>query len=456
MAGGFQMNHNYAFFRRVVLAFWLIFSFGVFSGANANPLFARQTGLKCVSCHTIYPELTPFGRKFKLGGYTLGEREKIPLALMAIISRNSINNNIDKSNGNQLFGKDREFVLEAASLFSGGKFSDNAGGFIQWTYNNISTTDNKTFQGHSALDNTDLRLVKTIGPEISPTIFGLTLHNNPTVQDVFNTTPAWGYPYYSPTIASSGRGVSTFLESGTRVAGLGAYSFLFDSLYLEATSYQTANGALSFLRAGTPDSQRVSLDGANPYWRIAYTFGGDKQNLSIGHFGSRVAIKAPNATTQSDRFDDLGFDAQYQFFSKDDHHIVTAMASTIREKTNWRTGFASGSNDNPSSRLQSTKAKVSYLHDRTYGITTGLFKVRGEADFARFPTRNGKPDTAGYQVELNYWPHFNNSWDPQMNVRFGLQYTGYTTFNGSKNNYDATLRDAKDNNTLYLYSWLMF
>ncbi|MDA8364135.1 MAG: hypothetical protein M0Z84_10055, partial [Gammaproteobacteria bacterium] len=39
--------------------------------ALAVPSFARQTGLPCEVCHTVFPELTPFGRLFKLNGYTL-------------------------------------------------------------------------------------------------------------------------------------------------------------------------------------------------------------------------------------------------------------------------------------------------------------------------------------------------------------------------------------------------
>ena len=40
--------------------------------AQALPIFARQTGQPCGSCHTDVLGLTPFGRRFKLGGYTLG------------------------------------------------------------------------------------------------------------------------------------------------------------------------------------------------------------------------------------------------------------------------------------------------------------------------------------------------------------------------------------------------
>src|SRR5260370_26644896 len=43
--------------------------------ANALPLYARQTGQPCAACHTAFPELTPFGRRFKLGAYNLGGRD---------------------------------------------------------------------------------------------------------------------------------------------------------------------------------------------------------------------------------------------------------------------------------------------------------------------------------------------------------------------------------------------
>ncbi|MCY0853935.1 cytochrome C [Cupriavidus sp. D39] len=450
------MRTHRACIRGAIVILCAIASLGLVQRTEANPLFARQTGLNCSGCHTVYPELAPFGRQFKLAGYALGEREKVPLALMAVVSRNSINGNTDKSTGDKLFGKNNEFVAEAVSLFSGGKITDNAGAFIQWTYINVSTTDSQTFSGHSALDNTDLRLVKLFGSEEKPTLFGLTLHNNPTVQDVFNTISAWSFPYWSPSIAAPGRGTSTFLESGVRVAGIGGYAYLLDSLYLEATSYHTAKGALSVLRAGSPDNQRVSLNGANPYWRIAYTFGSEHQNFTIGHFGSIATVEVPDSATAGDRFRDLGFDAQYQFFSRDDRHIVSAQAALIHEKTDWRSGFPNGSKDNPNSTLRSARAKVTYLFDRTYGITAGAFKVTGDADFARFGTTSGKPDTTGYIVELNYWPKFKFVWDPQMNVRYGFQYTGYTKFNGSHSNYDGTLRRAADNNTFFFYAWLMF
>src|SRR5580700_4660151 len=43
--------------------------------SQALPSYARQTGLGCGVCHTEFPQLAPFGRRFKIGGYTLRKPE---------------------------------------------------------------------------------------------------------------------------------------------------------------------------------------------------------------------------------------------------------------------------------------------------------------------------------------------------------------------------------------------
>ena len=45
--------------------------------AVAVPSYARQTGLACEACHTVFPQLTPFGRVFKASGYTLSNTNKV-------------------------------------------------------------------------------------------------------------------------------------------------------------------------------------------------------------------------------------------------------------------------------------------------------------------------------------------------------------------------------------------
>ena len=53
--------------------------------AHALPAFARQTGQQCATCHAggQFPELTSFGRMFKMTGYTIGSRAP-PLAVMGV------------------------------------------------------------------------------------------------------------------------------------------------------------------------------------------------------------------------------------------------------------------------------------------------------------------------------------------------------------------------------------
>ena len=51
----------------VILGLWLSLPT---NQAQAVPSFARQTGLECTACHTMFPELTPVGRNFKLNGFT--------------------------------------------------------------------------------------------------------------------------------------------------------------------------------------------------------------------------------------------------------------------------------------------------------------------------------------------------------------------------------------------------
>src|SRR5689334_12008781 len=57
--------------------------------ASAVPAFAEQTGQQCAACHVgaFGPQLTKFGREFKLGGYTLRAKDfNVPLSAMAVTS----------------------------------------------------------------------------------------------------------------------------------------------------------------------------------------------------------------------------------------------------------------------------------------------------------------------------------------------------------------------------------
>ncbi len=85
---GPRVSHSPRFVAVAATLFGLLIAAGLLalsSGpAEALPSYARQTGQPCAACHTIIPELTPFGRRFKIGGYTLqgGDWKGPPLAAM--------------------------------------------------------------------------------------------------------------------------------------------------------------------------------------------------------------------------------------------------------------------------------------------------------------------------------------------------------------------------------------
>ena len=71
--------------RLVILAIALVGA--IASPAAAVPAFAVQTGQPCAACHVggFGPQLTPFGRTFKIGGYTMRTNSfNVPLSAMAI------------------------------------------------------------------------------------------------------------------------------------------------------------------------------------------------------------------------------------------------------------------------------------------------------------------------------------------------------------------------------------
>ena len=432
------------------------------TSANAVPAFARQTGQNCVACHVSFPELTPYGRWFKLSGYTIGERQIIPLAMMAQVGRTTIKNNDDgTATGTLVTARDRAFALNGASVFLAGKATDNIGGFVQWTYSQNYNTDG-TSVGHSGIDNTDLRWVGRLGSADADTVkllYGLTVHNNPTAQDVWNSTPAFGFPFTaSPTAVGPTAGTQIEGALGQQVAGIGAYAFYDKTWYGELTAYRTADKMFSILRAGqdinTPGGV-ARLQGYNPYVRLAYNKEWGAHSLMLGAFGMRVDRYLDNTDPNSgtDRYADRGVDAQYQYIANP--HTFTAQARYIKERQDYRTSFVQGLTSNPSDTLNSSRVKATYYYEHQYGATLSHFSLKGSADATLYPSgavtgsANGSPDSRGYLLELDYLP--------VQNVRLMLQYTAYNKFNGGGSGYDGvTTRSPRDNNTLFFNVWVSY
>ena len=411
--------------------------------AQAVPSFARQTGLECMSCHVSWPELTPTGRQFKLNGYTLGDRLRLPMAGMLQVSRTSTSNVDPRASDS--FPSDKDVVLQQASIFMSGKISEHLGAFSQWTYDGVAH--------HSSIDNVDLRYAGRTDMARHSIIYGATLHNNPMVQDIFNTGQAWGFPYTTSPVAIAPNAATIIESLAQQVVGVGAYTLWDNTVYGEVTAYRTADRAFSFLRAGTDRSSDAALKGNNPYWRLAlqHDWSEGKYSAMLGAYGLTVDRYPDNINPSgpTDRFRDTGVDAQYQYIT--DQHRITMQLNYLREKQDW---FATALS-NASDTLRSFKAKGTYYYQTKYGFNLAHFSTKGSADGALYNTGSptsgsisGSPDSAGTIWELNYLP--------RRDIRLLLQYTAYSKFNGAKTNYDGFGRNAKDNNTLLLMAWLMF
>jgi len=361
-------------------------------------------------------------------------------------------------------------VLCCASVFLAGKVTDYLGGFLQWSYDNLATTADGALGGHSGADNMDIRVVgkySAVGAGEPDLIYGFTLHNNPTVQDVWNSTPAFGFPFTSSPLAQT-PGAATLIDGGLaqQVAGLGGYVFWKKSLYGEISFYRTADGAFSILRQGQDihtDGGVAAVKGYNPYWRFAYSNDWGPNSIMVGAYGMIVDRYPSNfdTSTPTDRFRDIAIDAQYQYIT--DPHTFTAQVTYIDEKQSYNASFpvtvdtgagigAGPTPANPNDKLHTFKAKATYYHDRKYGGTLAYFSTTGSADSGLYGTdADGnaiKPDSNGYTIELDYLPI--------QNIRLMFQYTAYSKFNGASTNYDGNGRNARDNNTAFFNVWVAF
>lgn len=457
---------------------WLLVSLlGASPAAHAVPSFARQTGMACEACHTVFPELTHFGRMFKANGYTLDNLKQVrdidsakqemlslaslpPLSAMIQVSQTWLNSPLPDTTGKGVSQTSTTGFPQQFSLFYAGKIAPHVGAMAQLTYANDS--------GSIGIDNTDLRYANNVllDPQNS-LVYGISLNNNPTVQDLWNSTPAWGYPYQaSNAVVSPLAGTEIDGTLGQDVAGLTAYVMWNEALYVEAGMYHSAKqGAANPITgaAGPLDGTTSNvISGVAPYGRVAYEYQWRRHNIEVGLYGADFKLYpgGGNSTTPTplrgpvNEFRDLAQDFQYQYIS--DQHIFSLNGTRIRETLRLDASFLAGSVANASNDLTTMRIAGTYYYRRRYGLTVSHFQTTGSSDAGLYPagapgvvvSANGSPDTRGWIFEANYLP-----W---LNTKISLQYTTYTQFNGGNNNYDGFGRNAGGNGSTYLLVWLAF
>lgn len=423
--------------------------------AEAVPSFAAQTGQPCTACHVgaFGPQLTPFGRAFKIGGYTQsggdGWASKLPLS--AMVTTSFTNTRRDLASAPQHYDVNNNPSLDQIGVFLAGRMSDYSGGFVQLTYSGVTNT--------SHVDNTDLRPFTTSltlgNHEVR---IGTTINNNPTVQDPYNSTFAWGFPFIqsalAPTPAAQPMLVNAF---NANTIGYTAYAWVDSALYLEAGAY-TALGGWALARLGNGLGGQGAIAGAAPYARVAYEYQWNNQAVHAGALYMRadvnpatgIAFQSSGAAGQ-DRYADYAFDAGYQFMG-DGTHIVTLQGIYVHEDQQLNASGGGGT-----FALNHIRANVAYWYQNTYGATFGWQKTWGSLN-PGYGTANGKPNSNAFIAEVDWVPFgkaqsYANPW---ANLKVGAQYIAYTQFDGGYSNYDGNGRGAGANNTFLLFAWLTF
>lgn len=428
--------------------------------AHAVPSYSRQTGLSCSTCHYAPPELTPFGRKFKLEGYTFTTKsqvsddkkdhnsglhllESFPLSVLFDTSYTATKSpQPGTQNGNFEFPQD-------ASLFLAGAWGSHVGSFLQVTYHS---------QGdHFTWDNTDVRYADNSRHLFGkPLTYGVTFNNNPTVEDLWNSTPAWGYPFVSNDLAPTPSAAAVISgRLAQDVAGLGGYGMWNDHVYLAGTIYRSEHIGGSQPNPGTGFA--FNIRGVAPYWRAAWQTSTENNNLEIGTYGIHMK-SLPNAITGlSDSYTDWAFDFQYdRTIPQFKNDVLSFRGTYIRENSSLLATFnavPTGASQ-PRHHLNTAQINAEYHFGTRFSGTGGFFNVTGTADqvlFAQAPvagSRTGSPSTTGYILNLSWWP--------EQNISLGVQYTGYLRFNGAASNYDGAGRNAGANNSTYLLARFVF
>jgi hypothetical protein len=421
----------------------------------ALPSYARQTGLPCSGCHTTPPELNAGGRQFKLMGYVdrakgsdiISEASKrnAGLQLLASLPLSAfLESSLTSTKSPQPGTQDGNFEFpQDIAFFFAGAWSEHLGSFVQVTYDGQSDS--------IGIDNTDIRYANKVEVGGKDLVYGVMLNNNPTVEDLWNSTPAWGYPFVANDSAP-GPAASAVISGqlGLDVAGIGAYTMYDKHLYAAGTLYrsdhygspQPTNGQAPF-----------NIRGVAPYWRVAWQQTGAKDNLEVGAYGLHMKSTPGTVTGAEDTYTDFGPDFQYDHtFGRD---VLSVRGTYIRENSSLDASYAGGAAERGAHHLNTGNANVEYhLGNRASGAF-GWFMTEGTTDALLYPqgtpisgSANNDPRSAGYIANLSYWP--------LQNLDLAVQYTGYTRFNGGSTDYDGAGRNASDNNTVYLVARFLF
>ena len=415
--------------------------------AHALPSFAEQTGQPCAACHVgaFGPQLRPYGREFKLNGYVAsdGKNHGLPIAAMVLSSFTHTAQG-QEGGASRWFADNDNFALDQASLYYAGAIDRHLGAFVQITYDGVAR--------QLQIDNTDIRYARERDIFGIDSVWGLTLNTAPTVQDLWNSTPVWAFPYtgspLAPTPTAATRIDGSFSQ---QVVGLGAYVMWNDWVYTEADLYRGLGRDIRNALGTVPVADSDSVVDTVPYWRLAVQHDFGRSNWELGTYGIDANIQPGGISPggRADHFTDIAADANWQFTFTPKlvaSDIISAHATLIHEDQDLAaSSVISGAN--PHGHLTTMRADISYSIAATVTPSAQIFQTTGSGDQPYWSTPTGSPNSRGAVLELAYAPFGKpDSLIKWGNLRLAVQYVLYSEFDGQT-------QGASNNNTLYLSAW---
>ncbi len=440
--------------------------------AYAIPSFTRQTGFSCDECHTVYPNLTPFGREFKMHGYTMSVSKavksssdatttplmnlnKVPMLSVRIVSLWSNqaggNNGIVPrgiTTGGQGFvsfpagynDKETFNLLGDSSIYIAGKISPYLGTFMEFS----GIDDEGGGLGLGMLDTVLVAPDASVGGK--SVVYGVRGVDAVFTGDPSNVLGTWG-------LTSQLMGMSThntlfdpnraMVEGGELYGMWGGFNGggLFGTVgFYHPTGSQTAGsfvqGNLAGM-SGTPGTLNTST--VDEAVRLAYylpALGNLYAEAGASAYFGKEGMLAPSTASISnpfytDTYYNYAIDAQVQYIGDKNLAELFAIYQSQNDSKFYGQDLYSNINygaSGTSVQRNGLAVTADYYYERTYGA------------YVKFLTQSsGKVkdmDVTGTVLGL--------SWFPWQNVQMIIEQALFNTYNPGLAQYQNTSLSPSD------------
>ncbi len=210
-------------------------------------------------------------------------------------------------------------------------------------------------------------------------LLGVSVNNYPTVQDPWNSTPAWQFPFpFRPPRKLFRCGAADPRPLRDASSGTTVYTMIDNTVYLEAGGYRKLSDRLQE-DVGIPDpAAEHGIDGTAAYWRAARQRTTGPHYASVGIVGFAPHAQSPQERSLgTDNYTDLGYDATYQF-ANGGPHTFNANASYIQEHQRLFGTTALGASSSVANHINTFTVSGQYAYQQTYSVTLGYFIIVGQ------------------------------------------------------------------------------